>query len=853
MPAPAPGASNITFAKPSIPRLNLNTSPGGPLVPQQFNPQQFKAPAPFAEPPPPPPQLNIQQPLPDARIADLPNYLTKQKPYSPPNSGQALPDLSTLKARTPPQPTPTQVTPPSTAPVVGGGGVAVGSSGVISGVAAPLALGLIAGGIWLWNLHQLQKLWALSQPESKPNDLVLEENQGQIPNVKYLISYTVYVANPPAGSGYENTSKLSLVVWGEYKGYRFAENIDGLGTRELQFLCRGIVGFTYNPYIGTVSPSSDLIWVFANSSSSQNQIHTVTINNIQQLDENNQPIPNSIQQLQTQPQPQKQPQLLQQPITNPVPQFAELPPKPKLNIIPNLKPPKPINNLEENKVKPFNIEVPANKPITISSPTTSPISIAPNSQPQTINLPQLQRQPEPQQDSRPFAEPTVPRTINLKSPNLQPIKIVAPSNTPVTINIPGFEPITVDANKNKPNTGVTPNAFNPTSLKPTPLTTTPLTPQPQPNKQPTTQPVTQPTPQPQPTPSPFPNITQPDLTTVGLQLVAITQLLQGIQKNTTPSSIATAAANGTCQTTEPGGCISNSINNAVGRGNQNMQDWLRNNLGDLANAGLGTDTNLRVRNLEDKVGAYEYPMILPEYLLDDYLDKQVTINNQVQYNGWLLKQIDALVGLFPIKIERVNEDGQKEMLKFENIAESIAELTGLLAQIAFDADTAVNVATRSTAEAIGAKAAALQAGSYLKAIVDYLGFEGQAVSVDVPISVTPGAVGLDGKLQENELKDFLKPSVQKTIGYKNTDPVDQRLVLRRILEDGEIARAALFRPLKPDLDNQNRITGDAIKESNASDKKRLDEIWETFKRRYEGHTSGTKVDIDDGDKTSETT
>ena len=205
------------------------------------------------------------------------------------------------------------------------------------------------------------------------------------------------------------------------------------------------------------------------------------------------------------------------------------------------------------------------------------------------------------------------------------------------------------------------------------------------------------------------------------------------------------------------------------------------------------------------------------------------------------------MGLFPIKIERVDENGNKQTLVFENIAEAIAELTGLLAQIAFDADTAVNVATRATGEALGAKAASLQVGSYVKAIIDHMGFQTQSTAIDVPVSVTLGAVGLDGKLQESELKDFLKPSSQKVIGIKNTDPVDSRLTLQRILQNTEIARAALYRPLKPKVE-ENALTGDAIKTEKVEEKKRVDKQWDAFKLRMEKHTGGTKVDIDDGDK-----
>lgn len=317
------------------------------------------------------------------------------------------------------------------------------------------------------------------------------------------------------------------------------------------------------------------------------------------------------------------------------------------------------------------------------------------------------------------------------------------------------------------------------------------------------------------------------------------------------NTIVQGTTTANCRTAAPSGCTGKAINNGINAGNNDLKKYL-DGLLKAGNTALELDTNARVKDLQGSAkalktvaGVDDFPMTLPQYLLDDFVDVPVIIPNQPAYNVWLLKQIDALVGLFPIKIERVDENGQKQMLVFENIAEAIAELTGLIAQVAFDADTAVNVATRATGEAIGAKSAALQAGSYLKAIVDYMGFQGQAVSIDVPISVTPGAVGLDGKLQESELKDFLKPSTQKAIGFKNTDPVDQRLVLQRILQSGEISRAALFRPLKADQ-SQNPLTGDAIKADKTAEKKRIDDLWDAFKLRMEGHTGGTKVDIDDG-------
>lgn len=339
---------------------------------------------------------------------------------------------------------------------------------------------------------------------------------------------------------------------------------------------------------------------------------------------------------------------------------------------------------------------------------------------------------------------------------------------------------------------------------------------------------------------------------IGLLSLGVNNMPKNIAKSPEfQSSITNATINANCRTAQPGGCSAKAMDKSVSDGNNDLKKYLEGLL-KAGNTALDLDTNLKVtkvladtQKIRQATGSDEYPMILPKYLLDDFIDTPETILNQAAFNAWSLKQWDALIGLFPIKIERVDENGQKQMLKFENIAEAIAELTGLIAQVAFDADTAVNVSTRATGEAIGAKAAALQAGSYLKAIIDYMGFQGEPVSFDVPISVSPGAVGLDGKLQESELKDFLKPSTQKAIGFKNTDPVDQRLVLQRILQSGEISRAALFKPLKPNAE-QNPLTGDAIKADKAADKKRIDDQWDAFKLRMEGHTAGTKVDIDDG-------
>lgn len=57
---------------------------------------------------------------------------------------------------------------------------------------------------------------------------------------------------------------------------------------------------------------------------------------------------------------------------------------------------------------------------------------------------------------------------------------------------------------------------------------------------------------------------------------SIGEKINKIGENTTPESLTTAAAAGTCRTTQPGGCTTKALDDAVGRVNQNTNDKLKN-------------------------------------------------------------------------------------------------------------------------------------------------------------------------------------------------------------------------------------------------------------------------------------
>lgn len=746
--------------------------------------------------------------VPIPQLQPLQKPVPQQLPFAepPPKPLKLIPNLKPLPEAATPTTNPMSL-PSSAVP-----GAAVGSGGVAVGM-LQLSLVVVAAGLMMHNAQQLMKLWQLSQPEALAKEPDLYGGQGED---LYVISgeVTEICANEP------DYSDAVEVTWYFNRASSWALTSRGIpgpltllskvGTETGGKPWFG-VGFR-TPVYPTPIPVAATSIEEGKNSSHYNRFHCkLTRISLTAHPINEEPQP--------QPQPQLQPK--RQPIqtVNTSPELLDYPEKPKLQIIPNIAPtphaqPQPLvqptdKPLEENKRFPIKIVAPANKPITISSASGQPITIPASPEPKEITI------------SR--DEPTI-KIQQPNQPQVQPIILTYPATDPVVVDIPGQEPI-----KYNPVTKNFPQGL-------------------QPNPEKENKPKVIPTPQPQPQPQPSP-IVNPDLIPIGTGLVTITQLLQGIDQKLKPT-----IKEATCELVKPDGCLSDMNGNAQKAADTSAQNQdLLNKLnlllqglqtGLLAKIDATTVANgIKASNIQDKLGTAKYPLILPEYLLDDHLDKPITINDQVDFNIWSLKQWDALIGLFPIKIERTDENGNKQMLKFENIAEAIAEITGLLATIAFDADTSVNVGVHATAEAIGAKVAAVQASSQLKSIIDYLGFQGSHKPLNISISCTPGAVGLDGKLQETELKDFLKPSTQRAIGWECNERDDLHSILKRILFDSEIARAALYKPLKPPTSSASSITGDAIREEINKEKQREDDEWEKFKTRIKNQ-EGTNVDID---------
>lgn len=280
------------------------------------------------------------------------------------------------------------------------------------------------------------------------------------------------------------------------------------------------------------------------------------------------------------------PSVVRQPINFPTPRTTDKPP-------------------EENKAKPSILIIPSGFPISVSGGNGSTTITPPTTKPSQIEIPHPRTiPPDPNEEKK------VP-PLTISNPNSPNIKLETSGSGPVTINIPGYNPITVNPGTNKPQ-GALPiqdvqRQYQPVASTATPTKpgTTPTAPtSPTTTKPATTEDLDQ-----------FKKDLEKLILTGGL-LAGLTPAIQAIgdrvnqtARQTTPEALETAAAAGTCRTTQPGGCTTKALDDAVGQVNQNsdnkfkgLQDSLNTTLNGF-NAALIEQTWRNTLTINNKLGA----------------------------------------------------------------------------------------------------------------------------------------------------------------------------------------------------------------------------------------------------------
>jgi hypothetical protein len=283
------------------------------------------------------------------------------------------------------------------------------------------------------------------------------------------------------------------------------------------------------------------------------------------------------------------------------------------------------------------------------------------------------------------------------------------------------------------------------------------------------------------------------------------------------------------------------------KGEVSVEGWLR--AAGLIQFKEGKENNkVAIANLPDLVrhflaslyfrsGFHRFPAEVPQWLLDiedkEGKDKDkkenAYISDNLHFQEWTVRQLDALFGQFPIKIKYRDAQDKEQELILENIAETLAELTGLGLNIANDSDTSVAIGMKNLVETTKAANIALAASDYAKANAEYLGYRSKEYTREVPLTFTPKA---------ESMKEILKESKQKVVGFRFDDKEDLQEQINKLLLVSQMVKAALFMPWKPG----QKITGDWIKDQNEKIKTQGDEDWKALLRRLNNPEGIYKVE-----------
>ena len=197
-----------------------------------------------------------------------------------------------------------------------------------------------------------------------------------------------------------------------------------------------------------------------------------------------------------------------------------------------------------------------------------------------------------------------------------------------------------------------------------------------------------------------------------------------------------------------------------------------------------------LKRLSRRLGTGDYPIKTPQWLVSNQGNATATHESLTQFNFWLMRQVDALIGEFPIRIQIQDSDptekgAQTKTISLPNLAEAVAEIYGLAAKTSIDSDVHTSFLIRLAAETMAAKTAALIAQDYASANASYLGYQGNQVARKVNFAFDPTEL--------DSLETILKASQQDIIGWQNDDKENVAAYLQKLMFSAGLLKTVFFR------------------------------------------------------------
>ena len=182
-----------------------------------------------------------------------------------------------------------------------------------------------------------------------------------------------------------------------------------------------------------------------------------------------------------------------------------------------------------------------------------------------------------------------------------------------------------------------------------------------------------------------------------------------------------------------------------------------------------------IQHISTKIG--DLPAKVPD-LITKESPSEIEIESLGELLLWQIKQLDATMGKFPIKIkirdtDSTKEGDQSQEITVPNTAEAISELLGLALTIKRDTHANVVLGMKILPQAGMATKLAQMGLDVGLACAEFLGFSLIQKKKKIPLLFTPGATDLDDLLKEKEVEYLCYENVEKT------DLMDH---IRKILE-----------------------------------------------------------------------
>lgn len=249
-----------------------------------------------------------------------------------------------------------------------------------------------------------------------------------------------------------------------------------------------------------------------------------------------------------------------------------------------------------------------------------------------------------------------------------------------------------------------------------------------------------------------------------------------------------------------------------------------------------SETNELLRLIAKRLGVYQYPATVPQNLADKE-NATEKIENITDLLGWTVRQLDALMGQFPLEIEVKDVDptqqgNQSRKISLPNMAEYASEMYGLALRSAVNSDTHTSFLMRLAAEVVSIKNASIVTQDYARANASYLGYKANTVKRKINYAFNVSKL--------DNLESILSNCEKEVVGWQDDDENTVQAYLERLMFAAGIIKQVYFRP-NSQVDGLTKELAkllDVNSPENAEDDQKDEDAWRAFLQELNSPTGG---------------